>query len=195
MCELDGVPSRMKQDAAELAVCMDVVRAAVPRVLLEIGSWEGATFWAYGRCMQRPALAIAVESGRCGGAARLADVTERLRTCGVDAHVVRGNSHDAETAARVNEILAGRPVDFLHIDGDHSAPGVLQDWRAYGPLVRPGGLIAFHDIVAPPPCHVADVWPDIREEGAAWCQIIGRTRPRTGGPCGIGLLWQAEAGG
>ena len=46
--------------------------------------------------------------------------------------------------------LAGRPLDVLFIDGDHSYDGVASDFAAYGPLVRQGGLIGFHDIVAQP---------------------------------------------
>jgi cephalosporin hydroxylase len=34
-----------------------------------------------------------------------------------------------------------------NIDGDHSYEGALQDWKMYAPLVRKGGLIAFHDIL------------------------------------------------
>jgi predicted O-methyltransferase YrrM len=38
-------------------------------------------------------------------------------------------------------------VDFLFVDGDHEYEGVVKDYELYAPLVRPGGLIAFHDIV------------------------------------------------
>ena len=41
----------------------------------------------------------------------------------------------------------GRKFDFLFVDGDHSYDGVVSDFVAYYPLVRPGGLIALHDIV------------------------------------------------
>lgn len=36
--------------------------------------------------------------------------------------------------------------DFLFIDGDHSYAGALADLKTYYSLVRPCGLIAFHDI-------------------------------------------------
>jgi len=45
---------------------------------------------------------------------------------------------------------AGRTREHSYvgtIDGDHEYEGVLADFNAYLPLVRPGGLIAFHDIV------------------------------------------------
>ena len=40
-----------------------------------------------------------------------------------------------------------RPVDFLFIDGDHTESGVAQDYNDYKGFVRPGGIIAFHDII------------------------------------------------
>jgi predicted O-methyltransferase YrrM len=38
-------------------------------------------------------------------------------------------------------------LDVLFIDGDHTYDGVKADYQMYRPLVRKGGLIAFHDIV------------------------------------------------
>jgi predicted O-methyltransferase YrrM len=38
---------------------------------------------------------------------------------------------------------------LLFIDGDHTYAGVSQDFKVYGSLVRPGGLIALHDIAPP----------------------------------------------
>ena len=37
-------------------------------------------------------------------------------------------------------------MDFLFIDGDHTAKGMKEDFLNYLPMVRQGGLIAIHDI-------------------------------------------------
>lgn len=60
---------------------------------------------------------------------------------------VSGDSKHPAVRQAVREALGG-PVDVLFLDGDHSYDGVRRDHEIYGPLVRPGGLIAFHDIVA-----------------------------------------------
>ena len=61
--------------------------------------------------------------------------------------LLRRDSHDLETVRLVHRLLAGRGVDLLFIDGDHTYEGVSQDYASYASLVRAGGLIAIHDIV------------------------------------------------
>ena len=39
------------------------------------------------------------------------------------------------------------PIDLLFIDGNHDYPAVLQDYEQWTPLIKPGGVIAFHDVV------------------------------------------------
>ena len=62
--------------------------------------------------------------------------------------------------------LAGRQIDFLFIDGDHTYDGVKQDFEMYAPLVRPGGIVGFHDIAHHRPeanCQVDEFWSEIKE--------------------------------
>lgn len=37
------------------------------------------------------------------------------------------------------------PIDLLFIDGDHSFTGATEDIQLWVPLVKPGGIVVFHD--------------------------------------------------
>jgi cephalosporin hydroxylase len=62
-------------------------------------------------------------------------------------HFINGSSYKASTLERVKEILKGKRIDLLFIDGDHRYEGVKSDYEIYEPLVSNGGLICFHDIM------------------------------------------------
>lgn len=42
------------------------------------------------------------------------------------------------------------PIDLLFIDGNHDYEAVLQDYEQWSPLIKTGGVIAFHDVVFDP---------------------------------------------
>jgi cephalosporin hydroxylase len=56
------------------------------------------------------------------------------------------SSHDPETVIKAKEILKGKKIDFLFIDGDHRYQAIKDDYNLYSPLVKKEGMIAFHDI-------------------------------------------------
>ena len=41
-------------------------------------------------------------------------------------------------------------VDYVFIDADHSLPGITADWAFWSQRVKPGGIIAAHDVVRLP---------------------------------------------
>jgi predicted O-methyltransferase YrrM len=82
-------------------------------------------------------------------------------------HLLRGDSHNPEMLAQLKNLLPGDgKVDFLFLDGDHTYDGVKADFEMYSGLVRPGGLIAFHDICKHPEylnCHVGRYWQEMKK--------------------------------
>jgi predicted O-methyltransferase YrrM len=72
------------------------------------------------------------------------------------------DSHTLEALAEVKRRLVGEPLDLLFHDGDHSAEGVRKDFEMYAPLVRKGGIVAFHDIVDHPACAVKPFWDSLQ---------------------------------
>jgi predicted O-methyltransferase YrrM len=93
--------------------------------------------------------------------------------------------------ARVKDILGGKEVDFVFIDGDHSYEGVKTDFEMFSRLVRRGGIIALHDIVINPAetgCEVSKFWDEIKQPKYECSEIVSDWNQ---GWSGIGLLqWQ-----
>jgi predicted O-methyltransferase YrrM len=62
----------------------------------------------------------------------------------VNVFVVPQSSFDQNTLEQVKSITP--TLDFLFIDGNHMYEAIKHDFEMYSPLVRPGGIVAFHDI-------------------------------------------------
>jgi predicted O-methyltransferase YrrM len=158
------------QVRSELASLLAVVRNEQPRTILEIGTALGGTLFGFAQVAAPDAVLVTVDlpRGRFGGdyynPARNY-LYPRFARAQQTIHLVLGDSHEAETRARVDELIGRRQVDFLFIDGDHSYEGICADYELYRPLVRPGGLVAFHDIVPGNKELVGDVpdfWRDFK---------------------------------
>jgi cephalosporin hydroxylase len=124
----------------EFVPFLEFVRAQKPRSVVEIGTAKGATFFMLCQVAQPQAslvtidvVAPAVDVGTFGhGAQRVEGII--------------GSSIDSTVREHVEDLFPDG-VDVLFIDGDHAYEGVRADFELYRNLVRPGGLIAFHDIV------------------------------------------------
>jgi predicted O-methyltransferase YrrM len=180
------------QVRSEISALADRVSALRPRTLLEIGTAEGGTLFILGRCAAADATLISLDlpAGSFGGGypAWRGRFYKRLTLPGQTLHLLRGDSHQPISLDKVRSLLRGAPLDFLFIDGDHSYSGVRRDFELYSPLVRPGGLIAFHDIARHPAdvgCEVDRFWAEIRSR-FRYEELI--ENPDQGGK-GIGLLW------
>ena len=73
-----------------------------------------------------------------------------------------GDSHSEEIIRCVYDYH--KPIDVLFIDGDHRTEGCMADFTNYQPLVKRGGLIAFHDISNEDFNIVDCVWPQIKQK-------------------------------
>ena len=150
-----------------------------PHVVLEIGTARGGTLFLLSQVAHEKALLISIGRTLIVARRRLVDaprtdaVGASYRSLGrsrQQVSYVAGDSHRDETVlSRVHHLLGGREVDLLFIDGDHSFAGVAADFEMYSPLVRRGGLVAFHDIVPGTPEDVGGVpefWQQVHTDHA-----------------------------
>jgi predicted O-methyltransferase YrrM len=133
------------QVESEFARLLALIESERPRAVLEIGTAKGGTLFLFTRVAADDAILVTIDlDGQPFPAisprALLCRTFARSEQCVVP--LFGSDSHDPQTRA-----LGGRRLDFLFIDGDHSAEGVRADFDLYTPLVRSGGLVALHDIV------------------------------------------------
>ena len=159
------------QICEEFTKLLNLYVSLAPRRVLEIGTAKGGSLFAFAALSGPDAHLIGLDypSRTFGGGGYM---LERRWTMyrdfafpGQRVDLVHADSHAESSLDRVRELLAGEPLDFLFIDGDHSYEGVKADYQMYGPLVRPGGAIAFHDIVGTTPSAVGGVprfWREVR---------------------------------
>jgi cephalosporin hydroxylase len=159
------------QKTWELTSALGLVKKLKPRVLMEIGTAWGGTLSAWSQVAAEDALIVSVDLPYKQLGGRTPDQHVALLQTYVQPtqrfRYLLEDSHSKETLKKVANELGGKPVDFLFIDGDHSYAGVKADFEMYSTLVRPGGLIGFHDVSPPHPRQpremVHEVWKFWRE--------------------------------
>jgi len=187
---------QIQQSRAEMQIVYSLLEAIPPLsrqkdVFVEIGSYSGGALYTYAGALACGATVISIDDGWNGPPVTdcLKQTIEGLRHEGFVGWRIGQNSHQEDTLACLRKLLGGRPVDFLHIDGDHSEAGALKDWEMYSPLVRAGGIVAMHDINT----------PRFAGAGAAWRKLkagFGSNYVEINGPpeepyyhAGIGIVW------
>lgn len=130
----------------------EFVRHNRPRIIVELGSFVGFSAFAMG---------LALHGLREGGKLYALDTWQgdghtgtypedvyrtflnRRSHLGLESTIVPLRMTFDEARDKVPD-----QIDLLHIDGLHTWEAVNHDFDTYGPLVRPGGLVLFHDVNA-----------------------------------------------
>jgi predicted O-methyltransferase YrrM len=132
------------QNRGEILGLVRRVRELRPTRVCEIGSALGGTLFLLSRAADPSAALLSIDPDN---RPERREVFRLLVGEAQELTCLEADSHAQATLDRcVSWIGTGR-LDFLFIDGDHALDGVRRDWEMYGPLVRSGGLVAFHDIV------------------------------------------------
>jgi len=157
------------QKITELSSLINLLKKRKLKIIVEIGSAKGGTFYAWCKIAEPDATIISIDlpGGNFGGGYPINDI-KKFKKYGKKKqklYFLRKDSHKIKTKRELEKILDNRKVDFLMIDGDHTYQGVKQDWKLYSNLVKKNGLIAFHDILPHEKeleCEVDKLWNEIR---------------------------------
>ena len=178
------------QDPTEIGELCRRVAQRRPAVILEIGTARGGTLYLWSRLAQDGATILSIDKPGEDGSVR-APVLSVYRRFGQERDVrvvlLPIDSHSEGAHARVSRVLAGRKVDLLFIDGDHSYEGVRADFYDYLPYLAPNAIVAMHDIAVPasdPAIQVQRLWDEIRARGFKTEAVIAEP----GNSPGIGIV-------
>jgi predicted O-methyltransferase YrrM len=178
------------QESEEIVWLLQQLEQERPRIVVEIGTDNGGTLFLWSRIAAADALLVAIDIRPLGilGARTPWALVRRGFARGRQRVVLLmpRDSHAESTVDELRGVLGGRPVDFLFIDGDHEYESITRDYELYSRLVRPGGLIAFHDVSpvpAPGTDGTARFWAEFKEHHETSERVV-----RTDGGYGIGLF-------
>jgi predicted O-methyltransferase YrrM len=159
---------RAVQAQDEIVWLLEMIRDLAPRRVLEIGTANGGTLFLWTRVAAPNAYLVSVDMCPLGLLGRHSAFALLCRGFARDRQridlVFGKDSHDERTRDDVQLLFGNQRVDFLFIDGDHSYEGVTRDFKLYSSLVRPGGLVAFHDVAprVPAGTGVPQFWAELK---------------------------------
>jgi len=139
----------------EITLLAETVQALKPKIILEIGTARGGTLLIWSHLASERVITCDLNDMSLQRSlySRFPPPGSRCKVT-----LLSGNSHDANFKAQLAKELNGEKADFLFIDGDHTEGGVEADYNDYKEFVRPGGLIAFHDIIENQPLEINQVY-------------------------------------
>ena len=159
-------PIQIKEEFVEL---LKIFQELNPKYILEIGTANGGTLFCFCKLARDDATIISIDlpEGPFGGGYPewKIPIYQTFKKEKQNLYLLRKDSHKNETLEEVKKILNGNQLDFIFIDGDYSYEGVKKDFEMYSPLVKKGGIIAFHDIAKnyfDPQCQVDLFWKEIK---------------------------------
>lgn len=143
------------QRPKELWILVQAIQAIPAKRILEIGTANGGTLKFFEHAVELGGKIVTVDPAK-GDAIENLPVDFSNPRC--DIQLVKGYSQAPETIEKIMLALGEEPIDFLFIDGAHDYEAVKADFNNFHKLVRPGGVIGFHDVNYPP---IKRVWDEI----------------------------------
>lgn len=155
-----AIESKASQEKEDLDKVLRIVAPYEPKVVLEIGMWKGYSAENWIKAFN-PELLITLERDH-----KHEDGTyfEQESQKEFYHYLWDIDSTKDETVEQVKQLLNGKQVDFMFIDGGHRFDNVYQDFYKYINLVKEGGIVAFHDILYTSyECQANLLWEELKK--------------------------------
>jgi predicted O-methyltransferase YrrM len=142
----DSAIQQVREEISGLA--LELIKRDLRGSILEIGlGYYGSTHVLWRRLFDR-VVTIEKAPERVRAFARsLREFEGEPKMVDGRSGVIVGGSYEPGVVAKAYDAFPNG-VDVLFIDADHTYPGVLTDWLLFHNLVRSGGLVVFHDVLA-----------------------------------------------
>ena len=139
-----GVPWHCASAWRELqAPYSDVVRHIDVGVVVEVGVHYGYSLFTFAADYPNASV-FGIDDFSYDDSDKAREHLETHLSTFPNVKVIEATSHDARELWRNPRNYLD--IDLLHIDGDHTYEGVKNDFELWESVVRPGGVILFHDI-------------------------------------------------
>lgn len=156
----EGIPGWLTEDEAITLYELARELPANSPVAVEIGSWQGKSSLVLSKGLKgkgKPVLYCIDPFNGDAGASDRVIYSRALTTMNKSLKEAFLDNMRRHGVLDVVQPLEGysfefvkdfkQQIDLLFIDGNHEYDAVLQDYEQWSPLLRPGGIIAFHDVV------------------------------------------------
>jgi hypothetical protein len=151
-----------------LAFACDLVAAERPKLLVELGTFYGESYFGFCQALQEKSIlcncyAVDTWQGDAHGGFYGEDIYS-----GIEAYN-RANYSSFSHLLRMTfdeglSCFSDDGIDIIHIDGHHSYESVRHDFECWIRKVRPGGIVLLHDIcIRTAGFGVWRFWEELRE--------------------------------
>lgn len=177
-------PVQIAQYEWEFDILLDLYKRVKPKVVLEIGSWEGGTLFHWLKEADWGVTVISIDLFATVDFYESKRLWESWAKEGQILHCLWGNSTSPDILDSVKTI--SEKVDWLFIDGDHTFEGAKQDYNNYFPMLNEGGYCVFHDIIGE--AGVMQLWNEIKSDNKRPTIDIVHSKHKLG----IGVIQNVE---
>jgi predicted O-methyltransferase YrrM len=173
--ELENLPHGWFNHGPQVLALIEQHR---PKVVVELGSWLGASAIAMARSVRRwggTVTCVDTWAGQLDEAGGSPSGQSPLMILSCARAMVEAGISASVRLIPATTVTAAQhwtqPIDFLYVDADHSEEGCCADLEAWVPHVKPGGLIAGDDYDHPR-------YPGVKIAWDAFAEVHGLTLTR-----------------